>query len=126
MVRERVLRLKRWHPYRFLMETVRRFNEDQGAVLAGYIAYSSMLSAFPFLIFAFSLAGVTIGDEQSARAVNLLFEAVPEHVARTLQPVLREILQGDRPGIDHGFGHRHDLCRVERRLRGPGRAGPGL
>lgn len=81
------------------METLRRFNEDQGAVLAGYIAYASMLSVFPFLIFAFSLAGMMIGDEQSQKALGWLFRNVPEHVARTLEPVLLEVLGGERRGI---------------------------
>lgn len=91
--------LKRLTAVRFLMETVRRFNEDQGAVLSGYIAYASMLSAFPFLIFAISLAGLLIGDEQAQKAVALLFDAVPEHVARTLEPVLLDVLNQERKGI---------------------------
>ncbi len=94
-----VKRVKRLLAVRFLMETVRRFNEDQGAVLAGYIAYASMLSAFPFLIFAMSLAGLLIGDAQSQRAVALLFDAVPDHVARTLEPVLLDVLNQERKGI---------------------------
>lgn len=92
-------RVRRTAPVRFLIETIRRFNEDQGAVLAGYIAYASMLAMFPFMIFAMSLAGLVIGDEQSARAVALLFDAVPEHVARTLEPALLEVLNDERRGI---------------------------
>lgn len=92
-------RIKRLSAVRFLMETIRRFNYDQGAVLAGYIAYAAMLSLFPFLIFAISLAGVLIGDAESQKAAALLFDAVPEHVARTLEPVLLEVLGNDRRGI---------------------------
>ena len=80
-------RLRRTTAWRFVAETVRRFNEDQGAVLAGYIAYASMLAGLPFLIFTISLAGVLIGDQYSQQAVDALFEAVPDHVARTLGPV---------------------------------------
>lgn len=99
MFKRIVSRIRRIYAVRFLMETVRRFNDDQGAVLAGYIAYASMLSVFPFLIFAFSLAGLLIERAQSQRALNWVFDNVPEHVARTLEPVLMEVLAGDRRGI---------------------------
>jgi len=77
---------------RFLREMFRRFGEDQGAVLAGYIAYSAMLSSMPFLIFTITFAGIVVGERYSNEAVELLFNAVPEHVARTLEPVLNEVL----------------------------------
>lgn len=92
-------KIKRNYAVRFVLETVRRFNQDQGAVLAGYIAYASMLSVFPFLIFAFSLAGLMIEPVQSERALNWVFDNVPDHVARTLEPVLLEVLAGERRGI---------------------------
>ncbi|MEM7059764.1 MAG: YihY/virulence factor BrkB family protein, partial [Pseudomonadota bacterium] len=84
---------------RFLRETIRRFNEDQGAVLAGYIAYSSMLASLPFLIFSISLLGVVLSPEDSAYAVDVLFKAVPEHVALTIEPVLGEVLLNERGGL---------------------------
>jgi len=84
---------------RFLREVFRRFNEDQGAVLAGYIAYASMLAGFPFLIFSISLLGVVLDPEESAYAVEILFDSVPEHVALTIEPVLAEVLQNERGGI---------------------------
>ena len=99
MLKPLIRRIKRIYAVRFLMETVRRFNKDQGAVLAGYIAYASMLSVFPFLIFGFSLAGLLIGDAESERALTWLFDTVPEHVAKTLEPVLLEVIGGGRRGI---------------------------
>lgn len=84
---------------RFVTEVLRRYGEDQGAVLAGYIAYAAMLSAFPFMIFATALAGMLIGTEHSGEAVGLLFEVAPDHVARTLQPVLEEVIGKNRGGI---------------------------
>ncbi len=90
-------RVVKWYSWRFLNELVRRFNDDQGSVLAGYIAYSSMLAGIPFLIFSTALAGILIGESYSAEAMAALFEAVPEHVALTLEPVLDEVL-GTRRG----------------------------
>ncbi|MEM1161163.1 MAG: YihY/virulence factor BrkB family protein [Pseudomonadota bacterium] len=91
--------LNRFTAWRFLAEVIRRFNEDQGAVLAGYIAYASMLAGLPFLIFTITLAGLLIGEAESAQAVQVLFDSVPEHVAKTLEPVLNEVLTVDRRGI---------------------------
>ena len=84
---------------RFTMEILRRFNDDQCAVLAGYISYASMLAAFPFLIFAMALAGSIIGQTYSEEAFTVLFDAVPEHVALTLEPVLREVIGEHRGGV---------------------------
>lgn len=81
----------------FLAAVVRRFNEDEGSVLAGYLAYSAMLSLLPFLVFATALAGFVVGPENSEAALDTLFSGVPEHVALTLEPVVLEVL-GQRRG----------------------------
>ncbi|MEM1383256.1 MAG: YihY/virulence factor BrkB family protein [Pseudomonadota bacterium] len=78
---------------------LQRFTAHQGSVLCGYIAYAAMLSGMPFLIFATALAGHLVGEGTSTQAVEALFQAVPEHVARTLEPVLQEILGERRGGI---------------------------
>lgn len=93
---KRILETRVW---KVSAEIVRRFNEDQGAVLAGYIAYAAMLAGFPFLIFTITLAGQIIGESYSAEAVDVLFNAVPVHVAETLKPVLMEVIGQDRGGI---------------------------
>lgn len=77
---------------RFVREVIRRFGEDQSAVICGYISYASMLAGFPFLIFCVSLASLVIGRQYSDEAFRLLFEAVPQHVALTLEPVLRDVI----------------------------------
>ena len=61
-------------------------------VQAGYVAYAMMLAIFPFLIFAVSLTGLIVGEEQSARAVQVLFDLAPEYLAEVLAPVLAEVL----------------------------------
>ena len=83
----------------FLWTVIRRFNQDQGSVLSGYIAYSLMLSLMPFLIFATALTGFIVGVEESQTALNALFAVVPEHVAQTLEPVLLEVIGQRRGGI---------------------------
>ncbi|MEL6218347.1 MAG: YihY/virulence factor BrkB family protein [Pseudomonadota bacterium] len=76
-----------------------RFNEDQGSVLAGYLAYAAMLSLLPFLVFATALAGFIVGPENSEKALETLFAGVPDHVVRTLEPAILEVLAHRRGGI---------------------------
>jgi len=92
----RLLRLAVWP---FLREVVWRFNDDQGTVLAGYLAYSAMLSFMPFLIFATALTGFIVGPDESRAALDILFDSLPEHVAKTVEPVLLEVIGQRRGGI---------------------------
>jgi membrane protein len=85
--------------FRVSGKAVVRFNRDDGGAMAGYIAYISLLSLFPFLIFATSLAGMMIGPEESDRVVAEMFRLLPEHIALTIQPVLREVLSQPRGGV---------------------------
>lgn len=80
------------HGFRVLWEAVDRFNRNDGSAMAGFIAFSGLLSVFPFLIFAATLTGILVGDGQSARVIDALFDIAPEHVARTLEPVVSEVL----------------------------------
>jgi membrane protein len=84
--------------YRILRAAYARFDKDDGIAMAGYIAFSSLLAIFPFLIFSASLVGLLVGPEQNEEAVNALFHVAPEHIAQTLEPVLRDVL------IDRGQG----------------------
>lgn len=84
--------------YRILRAAHARFDKDDGVAMAGYIAFSSLLAIFPFLIFSASLIGLLVEPEQNEQAVDALFRVAPEHIAQTLEPVLREVL------IDRGQG----------------------
>ena len=83
----------------FLRIVGRRFNDDKGGVHSGNIAYSLMLSVVPFLIFATALTGFVVGQQGAAMALEALFQAVPAHVARTLEPVLAAVVGQRRGGI---------------------------
>ncbi|MEM9148478.1 MAG: YihY/virulence factor BrkB family protein [Pseudomonadota bacterium] len=83
----------------FAAAVITRFNDDQGSVLAGYLAYSAMLSLLPFLAFATALAGFIVGPENSDEALRSLFAGVPDHVARTLEPAVLEVLSHRRGTI---------------------------
>ncbi len=98
------MRLGRAYPplrraWAFLADVIDRFNEDDGSVLAGHLAYTAMLSLLPFLVFATALVGFFVGPETSQEALDVMFEALPEHVARTIEPVVVEVLSHRRGGI---------------------------
>ncbi len=98
------MRIRRAYPplrrtWRFVAAVIQRYNEDDGAVLAGHLAYTAMLSLLPFLVFATALVGFLVGPENSQHALDMMFEALPDHVARTLEPVVVEVLAHRRGGI---------------------------
>lgn len=66
--------------------------EDSGFSMAGAIAFSFLLSLFPFCIFLGALAGTIGGRDLAAYAVIQLFEAVPEPVAKALAPEVERVM----------------------------------
>lgn len=77
--------------WRIAKSSVRNYWADDGDALAGYIAYTTFLSLFPFAIFAVAFAGAIVTPEEIEAAVDGLFELAPDHVARTLEPVIRGV-----------------------------------
>ncbi|MCL5777282.1 YihY/virulence factor BrkB family protein [Limibaculum sp. FT325] len=84
---------------RFVAAVAWRYSSHEGSVLAGNIAFSVMLSLLPFLIFATALAGFFVGPEGTTAALDAMFEALPEHVALTLKPVVLEVIGQRRGGV---------------------------
>ena len=78
--------------FRVLWVATDRFNRNDGSAMAGFIAFSGLLSLFPFLIFAATLTGIWVGSDRSDSIIEALFEIAPEHVALTLAPVVEEVL----------------------------------
>ena len=64
------------------------FDSSDGWALASHIALSIIMSLFPFLIFASSLAGFLGFGPRSENMVSIVFEAWPNEVAA---PIAREI-----------------------------------
>lgn len=75
-----------------LWNALTRFQNNDGSAMAGYIAFSGLLSIFPFLIFAATLTGILVGESRSERVIDALFQIAPQHVALTLEPVIEEVL----------------------------------
>ena len=83
----------------FTVAVVNRYIEDEGWVLSGHLAFSGMLALIPFLIFATALTGYFIGAEGGEAVLKALFAAVPDYVARTLEPVIYEVAGQRRGGL---------------------------
>ncbi|MDX1540838.1 MAG: YihY/virulence factor BrkB family protein [Geminicoccaceae bacterium] len=73
--------------------------ENEGLELSGYIAFAGFFALFPFLIFLASLAGF-LGDPGTAdEFIAGMFEFMPDDVASTLAPAVREVVQSRQGGL---------------------------
>jgi membrane protein len=73
--------------------------KDEGLELSGYIAFTAFFSLFPFMIFLAALAGF-LGDRQTAdEFIAAMFEFLPDDVAQTLAPAVREVIGSRRGGL---------------------------
>ncbi len=73
-----------------------RLYEHSGFSLAGSVAFSFVVSLFPFCIFLGALAGVFGGRELAAQAVAQLFQILPPAVAQGLVPQIDAIMGQSR------------------------------
>ena len=82
--------------YRTLLEAIYRLYEHSGFALAGAMAYSFVVSLFPFCIFLGALAGVFGGRELANQAVAQLFQILPQKVAAGIAPQVESIMGNSR------------------------------
>jgi membrane protein len=73
-------------------ESFKRLFADEAVPLAGNIAFRSIFSIFPFLIFLTAIAGFVGTEEQARAAVNFLLDVAPENLVRPLESEIRSIL----------------------------------
>lgn len=82
--------------YTTLLESIYRLYEHSGFALAGAVAFSFVVSLFPFCIFLGALSGVFGGRELAAQAVDQLFQILPEGVAKGLAPEIDRVMGRSR------------------------------
>jgi membrane protein len=78
---------------------LRRVFDDGGVSMAGAVAFSFLLSLFPFCIFLGALAGVLGGRELADAAVEQLFEVVPANVAQALGTEVEKVMGQSKFGL---------------------------
>lgn len=80
-------------------EAFRRLFADEAIPLAGNIAFRTLFSIFPFLIFLTTLAGFFGNEELATRIVDFLLEVAPERLVNTLSPEIHSILTVPQTGL---------------------------
>lgn len=86
-------------PLRPVRFALRRLFADDGIEVAGFIAYTGLVSLFPFVIFLFALAGFIGQTEHAQHALQDIFTQLPAEVAATLSPIVMEVLARPQPGL---------------------------
>jgi len=81
------------------LEAVQRLFADEAIPLAGNIAFRTLFSAFPFLIFLTALAGFFGNADLAERIVTYLLSVAPEQLVRPLAPEIRSILTVPRTAL---------------------------
>lgn len=79
---------------RVTRQTVKGFFDDNGGILAGNLAYMSLLTLFPFFIFCVSLAGFFGRTAEGLEAVQTLLSSIPPQVADVLAGPITQVLEG--------------------------------
>lgn len=77
----------------------RRMSDEDGFMVAGYMAFTAIVAIFPFLLFITALLSF-LGTEQDVEAiVDLMVETLPGEVAETLEPAIAEVVTGQQTGF---------------------------
>ena len=81
------------------LEAVQRLFADEAIPLAGNIAFRTLFSVFPFLIFLTALAGFFGNADLAEGIVTYLLAVAPEQLVRPLAPEIRSIIMVPRTGL---------------------------
>ncbi len=81
---------------RTLWQAVVHLYENSGITLASAVAFSVIISLFPFCILIGSLAGVVGGRGLAEQAVALMVDILPARVAETLEPEVERVMGSSR------------------------------
>lgn len=76
-----------------------RFYIDDGFPLAGNIAFCTILSVFPFLLFLTGLAGFFGNEHLAEAAVNYLLSVAPAEIVNPISREVRKLLTGTGGGL---------------------------
>ena len=80
-------------------DVYRRFVMDDGFPLSGNIAYCTILSLFPFLIFLAALAGFLGNEQLATTAVDYLLETLPPDLVNPLSDDVHALLTEPHGGL---------------------------
>lgn len=78
--------------FKFFWEAIGNFLKHDGMVMAGHLAFLTMLALFPFVIFLVSLAGFFGQSEAGPQALEHMFNNMPEDVAKVLRNPIEQMI----------------------------------
>lgn len=81
---------------RTFITSLYRLYEHSGFAMAGAVAFSFVVSLFPFCIFVGALSGIFGGRELANVAVTQLFQILPPTVASALAPEVESVMGSSR------------------------------
>lgn len=84
------------HRTRTFITSLYRLYEHSGFAMAGAVAFSFVVSLFPFCIFVGALSGIFGGRELATSAVSQLFQILPPTVAEALAPEVESVMGSSR------------------------------
>jgi membrane protein len=84
---------------RTLWQAYYQFEQDNGWMMAGHIAFMGLFAIFPFLIFLLALAGFLGQGEAADTSVELGLELLPPDVASALKPAIYEVRNAPHAGL---------------------------
>jgi YihY family inner membrane protein len=84
---------------RIVWQAIWHLINDGGMTYAGHIAFMTLFSLFPFLIFLTTLAA-EIGQTEAAQDfVELVLSLLPSEVSATIEPAIVEVISTRRTGL---------------------------
>lgn len=86
-------------PVGLIGRALAKFMVDEGSVYSGHVAFSTLLALFPFLIFVTALAAFVGAAQKADHYVALLATVLPEEVARSIGPTVKQILSMRRGSV---------------------------
>ncbi len=82
-----------------IKRTLKQFGRNHGMAAAGNMAFLTMLSLFPFIIFLVALSGFLGQTERGLEAITFLFEVLPPEVSTVIDGPIKGIIANTGPRI---------------------------
>ncbi len=86
-------------PYKILKSAITDTIRQDGIEHSGYLAFLSILSLFPFLIFLFSIATYLGDSEIYTNLIYVVLNNFPKNISQSLLPRVDEIVNGPPQGL---------------------------
>lgn len=85
--------------YKFNKKAIVNLINHDGVEHAGFMAFVTLFSFFPFLIFVMAFTSFIGSSEYGKEIINLILSNMPEYLGNTLEPRISEIISGPPNGL---------------------------